>query len=485
MPNLLAIDDDRSVRQLIKKAFAQTDYQVFALATAEEGFERVQAGDIDVCLLDITLPGMNGLELARLIHEFDGRLPVIFATSTDDSDTAIEAMKIGAYDLCPKPLDFDTIRALVDRAVDNRRLMMEQVTIHDRGDTISDGGESLVGNSKQMLGVYKQIGRVAAQNVPVLIRGESGTGKELIARAIYLYSDRSSECFSAVNCAALSDTLLESELFGHERGSFTGADRRHIGKFEQCDNGTIFLDEVGDMSPKLQSKVLRLIQEQTFERVGGRKTIKTNTRIISATNRDLEMMIEKDEFRLDLYHRINAVEIHIPPLRERGPDLDLLVKHFVTKYSASLRKPVEGISTDAIKLLQNYLWPGNVRELQSVIRRAILMATGPVIVPENLSPEIRADSENEAGRDQTGIWNQTDANLTKFVQSRVNAGSNNLYAESLQLLEHELLTRILALTKGNQSKAAEILGITRGSLRNKIRALGIEIGSVVNNRKSC
>ncbi len=483
MPNLLAIDDDRTVLQLLKKAFADSDFVLSTFATAEEGLERVQQGGIDVCLLDIMLPGMNGLDLARLIHKFDARLPVIFITSNDDSDTAIEAMKIGAYDFCIKPLSIDDIRNLVDRALENRRLMMEPISIQGSDETVPESGELLVGKSQQMLGVYKQIGRVAAQNVPVLIRGESGTGKELIARAIYQYSERSSACYLAVNCAALSDTLLESELFGHEKGSFTGADRRHIGKFEQCDNGTIFLDEIGDMSPSLQSKVLRLLQEQTFERVGGRKTIKTNARIISATNRDLEAMIESNEFRLDLYHRINAVEVHLPPLRERGSDIALLTNHFLAKYSASLQKPIEGISSDAVELLHAYHWPGNVRELQSVIRRAILMSTGPVIVPESISAEIHVDPDDEVARDQNGIWQPTDANLTKFIQSRVSAGSNNLYAESLQLLENELITRILSQTNGNQSKAADVLGITRGSLRNKIRALGIEIGSIVTNKQ--
>lgn len=483
MPKILAIDDDRTVLQLLKKAFSDSEYELSSFATAEEGLQCVQKNDIDVCLLDIMLPGMTGLELARLIHQHDARLPVIFITSNDDSDTAIEAMKIGAYDFCIKPLDIEDIRELADRAFDNRRLMMSPVSILESGDLTNDeNGELLVGKSKQMLGVYKQIGRVAGQNVPVLIRGESGTGKELIARAIYQYSERAAACYLAVNCAALSETLLESELFGHEKGSFTGADRRHIGKFEQCDNGTIFLDEIGDMSPTLQSKVLRLLQEQSFERVGGRKTITTNARIISATNRDLESMIETNEFRLDLYHRINAVEIHIPPLRDRGSDIGLLINHFIARYSASLRKPIEGISPDAIKLLHAYHWPGNVRELQSVIRRAILMATGPVIVPENIGTEIQFDSQNASVIGQEGHWQPTDANLTKFIQSRVDAGSNNLYAEALQLLEHELITRILSQTNGNQSKAADMLGITRGSLRNKVRALGIEIGSIVTSQ---
>ena len=317
MSRILAIDDDRIVLRLIEKAFENSDVELTAVSTAEEGLPLLVEGKVDVCLLDIMLPEMSGLELARKIRSIDACLPIIFITSMDDSNTAIEAMKLEAYEFCTKPLDIRQVRDFVERALEARRLMQSPVTIHTCEELPSDSGDhQLVGKSPQMVEVYKQIGRVAAQKVPVLIRGESGTGKELIARAIYQHSRRNEECYLAVNCAALSETLLESELFGHEKGAFTGADRRHVGKFEQCNQGTIFLDEVGDMSPLLQSKVLRLIQEQRFERVGGTKTIDTDARIISATNRNLEQMIEENEYRLDLYHRIHAFEIHLPPLRE-------------------------------------------------------------------------------------------------------------------------------------------------------------------------
>ena len=259
---------------------------------------------------------MNGLELAKKIRAIDARMPVIFITSMDDSDTAIEAMKLGAYEFCTKPLDIAQVQDFVERAFNTRRLMAKPVAIQESADAKIHDADQMVGKSPQMVEVYKQIGRVAAQMVPVLIRGESGTGKELIARAIYQHSQRNDECYLAVNCAALSETLLESELFGHEKSAFTGAERRHVGKFEQCNNGSIFLDEIGDMSPLLQSKVLRLLQEQKFERVGGTKTIVTDARIISATNRDLESMIEENEFRLDLYHRINAFELSLIHISE-------------------------------------------------------------------------------------------------------------------------------------------------------------------------
>ncbi|MEM7782644.1 MAG: sigma-54 dependent transcriptional regulator [Planctomycetota bacterium] len=483
MPKILAIDDDRTVLRLIEKAFENVDDAELTTAmTAEEGLPLITNGEVDVCLLDIMLPEMNGLELARKIRSLDARLPVIFITSMDDSDTAIEAMKLGAYEFCTKPLDITQVQDFVERAMQARRLMRSPVTFQESDELRIDEGDQLVGKSPQMVEVYKQIGRVASQMVPVLIRGESGTGKELIARAIYQHSHRSEECYLAVNCAALSETLLESELFGHEKGSFTGAERRHVGKFEQCDDGTIFLDEIGDMSPLLQSKVLRLLQEQKFERVGGTKTISTDARIVSATNRNLEEMIAENEFRLDLYHRINAVEIHLPPLRERGDDINLLTNFFIRRLTKQLDKKVEGISTEAIELLRSYRWPGNVRELQGVIRHAILMATGPVIVPENLREEVLNGQTSNAGSGSGPSPNpdSSPSAVESFVQSRIDEGSNDIYAETLAMMERKLITKILNETGGNQSQAAEMLGITRGSLRNKIRSLGIVIEQVVS-----
>jgi two-component system nitrogen regulation response regulator GlnG len=476
MANLLTIDDDRTVLRLVEKAFENNDnVNLTTFTNAEDGLKQIVDGQVDVCLLDIMLPEMNGLELAKKIRSIDARLPVIFITSLDDSDTAIEAMKLGAYDFCNKPLDIQQVQDLIERALEARRLMRAPVRFAEDEGLPEEGGDQLVGRSPEMVEVYKQIGRVAGQMVPVLIRGESGTGKELIARAIYQHSSRSEQCYLAVNCAALSDTLLESELFGHEKGAFTGAERRHVGKFEQCSDGTIFLDEIGDMSPLLQAKVLRLLQEQQFERVGGTKTISTDARIISATNRNLDEMIEESEFRLDLYHRINAIEIYLPPLRERGDDINLLTNFFIRRFSKSLQKKVEGISSEAVEMLRSYDWPGNVRELQSTIRRAILMATGPVIVPENLSLESDSSGDGESSPSKSVA-----AHLDSFVQTRIDTGSNDVYAETLDMMERNLLTRVLQHTNGNQSQAAEILGITRGSLRHKIRSLGIVIEQVIS-----
>ena len=309
----------------------------------------------------------------------------------------------------------------------------------------------------------------------MLIRGESGTGKELIARAIYQHSQRGKEPFLAVNCAAIPDALLESELFGHEKGSFTGADRQRIGKFEQCSGGTIFLDEVGDMSPLVQGKLLRLLQEQRFERVGGNQTIQTDVRIIAATHRDLESMANEGLFRTDLYYRLNGYTITIPPLRERGDDVVLLLDRFFKLYARQLGKEVQGISPAALKLLIEYSWPGNVREMQSAVRRALLQTTGPVLAADSLPDEIRLGTRPDAANDQAAGHGA----LERLIEARLQADSTELYAEALASMETCLLTRVLRMTGGNQSQASKVLGITRGSLRNKLHALNIQIESVV------
>jgi two-component system nitrogen regulation response regulator GlnG len=477
MSSLLVIDDDRTVLLLVKKAFKESDVEIHTASTAPEGMQLLREHKPDVLLLDIMLPDITGIELAHEIRQIDTRLPLIFITAMNDSDTAIEAMKMGAYDYLLKPLDVRQIRLLVERALETRRLMNSPVRLQE-SEADSEESDVLVGRSPKMLEVYKQIGRVAAQDVTVLIRGESGSGKELIARALYQHSHRNRSCFMAVNCAALTDTLLESELFGHEKGAFTGADRRHIGRFEQCNGGTIFLDEVGDMSPATQSKVLRLLQEQKFERVGGHETISVDVRLISATNRDLDQMIEDNEFRLDLFHRLNGFEIQLPPLREREGDLKLLLDHFLKRFNVQLGKNITSISPEALQLMETYSWPGNIREMQGAVRRSMLMATGPTIVPELLPKEIVDNIPQMAGvgrvrDDSMGV------DLAGFVDERLSADSDNLYQESLHLLERYLLTRVLRETQGNQSKAARRLGITRGSLRNKMRDLGIQVGQVV------
>jgi two-component system nitrogen regulation response regulator GlnG len=480
MSGVLVIDDDRSVVHLIRAACRQLDVVVHAAEAADDGLTLLKKQQPDVLLLDIVLPGTTGIELFERIREIDERVPVIFITAGGESDTAIEAMKLGALDFLLKPLDVTRVKELVAQALEIRRLMETPVELPELNRS-SGGDHQLIGRSPQMLEVYKAIGRVAPQAVAVLIRGESGTGKELIARAIYQHSLRRGKPFLAVNCAALPEMLLESELFGHEKGSFTGADHRRIGKFEQCNGGTIFLDEVGDMAPLVQAKLLRLLQEQRFERVGGNETITTDVRIITATNRDLESMTSAGTFRPDLYYRLNGFAIKLPALRERGDDLLLLIEAFLSRYSEELDKPLQRVSPDALKVLLEYSWPGNVRELQNILRKALLNLSGPVLMPECLPEEIRAPEAARAnGQPEAASERGSRCDLGPFLDDRLSGRSENIYAEAIEFMERYIVTRVLQATAGNQSKAAKMLGITRGSLRNKTHALGIKIGQVVS-----
>lgn len=478
MPTILVVDDDRIVTELVSRALGDEKTEVIAVADAAQGLELLAARrpEIDVCLLDIMLPEINGLEALERFHQLDPKLPVIFITSDNSSATAIETMKKGAFDYVLKPLDLPALRRLVEKAVTIRRHMLVPVEMATRVSP-EESGDPLIGNSAAMQEVYKSIGRVAPQDVTVLICGESGTGKELVARAIYHHSSRSQRPFLAVNCAAIPETLLESELFGHEKGSFTGADRRRIGKFEQCSGGTIFLDEIGDMPQPLQAKILRLLQSQQFERVGGNETIQTDVRIIAATNRNLEAFVEDGRFREDLYYRLRGFVILLPPLRARGDDVTLLLRHFLARYNRELGKCVESIAPEAMEFFLHYHWPGNVRELENVVKQTLVQATGSVVIPDFLPPLSTcgpAPHSAESGHDIAC------EELSAFIQRRITAGSEDLYAESIEFLERRLLARVLHETAGNQSKAARMLGITRGSLRNKIRTLGIEMQHVVS-----
>jgi nitrogen regulation protein NR(I) len=477
MSTLLVVDDDRAVLHLVAETFTDTEVKVLTAGTAAECLSALRQHHPDVVLLDIMLPGTSGLDVFRQIHEIDPRLPVIFITAGGTSDTAIEAMTLGAHDYLMKPLDLGKVHQQVHQALEMRRLMHVQVSIPEAElNAYARSGDLLIGRSSEMQEVYKAIGRVAPQDVTVLIRGESGTGKELVARAIYHHSKRAGKPFLAVNCAAITESLLESELFGYEKGAFTGADQRRIGKFEQCNGGTIFLDEVGDMSPLVQSKVLRVLQEQRFERVGGNDTIRTDVRIIAATNRDLETMVNDGKFRSDLYYRLNGFSIDLPPLRKHTGDLAVLIDYFLARFSRELGKEPHTLSPESMALLTKYHWPGNVRELQSVLKQALLQATGPVIIPDFLPETVRTAQHTPPHAEPDGL--PVDE-LQRFIDHRLESGSSNLYAEALELMEKYLLTRVLRLTEGNQSRAASVLGITRGSLRNKIRSLGISIDQIV------
>jgi two-component system nitrogen regulation response regulator GlnG len=464
------------------KTLATETVEVIAAGTAQDGLAILADRKPDVVLLDILLPEISGLELFERIRAIDPKVPVLFITSLASSETAIRAMSLGAYDYLIKPLAVEQLRQLVGEALEIRRLMNTPVemTNGSANSAVPSSTRSvrdfLIGRSSSMQEVYKAIGRVASQDVTVLVRGESGTGKELVARAIYQHSSRCDGPFLAVNCAAIPDALLESELFGHEKGSFTGADQRRIGKFEQCSGGTLFLDEIGDMSPLVQSKVLRVLQSQEFERVGGNQTIKTDVRVIAATNRDLEKMVETGDFRSDLYYRLSAFTIHLAPLRERTDDLMPLLESFLKVYSHELHKDVHNFSPEAYDIMQQYAWPGNVRELQNVLKQTLLRSAGPVVIPEFLPDNVRFQ---EPENDQSDAIESQATDLRRFVEERLRADSHNLYGETLEFMERYLVSHVLRACDGNQSRAANVLGITRGCLRNKIRSLQVSIDAVV------
>ncbi|MDY0165827.1 MAG: sigma-54 dependent transcriptional regulator [Thermoguttaceae bacterium] len=478
MATVLVVDDEPSVRHVFSRKFDSDEFAVVTASSGEEALRLLPECRADAVVLDVMLPDRSGLDVFRQIREIDSRLPVIFMTAGGTSETAIEAMTLGAFEYLLKPLDFAKVRGVIDRALTTRRLMCEPVTLSSTAPEPSTAGDAIIGRSPAMQEVYKAIGRVAPQMVTVLVRGESGTGKELVARAVYQHSRRSDGPFLVVNCAAIPETLLESELFGHERGSFTGAERRRIGKFEQCSGGTLFLDEIGDMPMTLQSKILRVLQDQHFERVGGNETVRTNVRIIAATNRNLETMVAQGVFRSDLYYRLNVYTITLPSLRERLEDIELLVAHFVARANAELEKQVRTVAPDCMELLRRYTWPGNVRELQSVIRRAVLGTTGPALTEDGLPEPVQTMAAS--GSPPATVSDTTTTDWDHFVGQRLQRGTEQLYDEALALMEQQVITRVLRHVGGNQVQASKILGITRTTLRAKMRQLGLTLEKTIH-----
>lgn len=472
MPTLLVIDDEPSILHAFRRAFRGPEYTLVTASSAVEGLAELDRGPPDVVILDVHLGDASGLETFEQVRTRDARIPVILITGHGTTDLAIEAMKRGAYEYLLKPLELPQLRELVARACQSSRLMHVPAVVAD-SEPAPNQADVLVGRCPAMQEVYKAIGRVASQDVTVLITGPSGTGKELVARAVYQHSKRADKPFLVINCAAIPETLLESELFGHEKGAFTGADRRRVGKFEQCSGGTLFLDEVGDLAPLTQAKLLRVLQDQTFERLGGNEIVKTDVRILAATNAELEKRVADGRFRGDLFFRLNVFPIQLPPLRDRGDDVLLLVDYFLKRFGRELEKPIPAVPSETFEALRKYDWPGNVRELQSALKQALLQMSGSVILPEFLPAAVRTPA---AFREDDAV---NGGELDRFIQERLARGASDLYAECLALMERKLLTRVLQQTNGNQVQAARILGITRGSLRTKIRALGITIGRTV------
>lgn len=471
MSLLLIVDDEPNIRYSLEMSLQSMFTEVVTAETAAAAVELVRTRRPDVVLLDVHLPDRLGLEAYRDMRRIDPRLPVVIITAFSTTQTAIEATKQGAFDYLVKPVELNVLHDTVRRALELSRLNKVAVSF-DQGWLGKDDVDPLIGRSPAMQTVYKAIGRVAPQDVTVLIQGESGTGKELVARAIYQHSRRNHLPFLAVNAAAIPDSLLESEMFGHEKGAFTGAERTRIGKFEQADGGTLFLDEIGDMSTATQAKLLRVLQERTFERVGGNETLTSDVRLIAATNQELEEAVEKGTFRRDLYYRLNVFIIRLPPLRERLEDLPLLVDFFIRTFNKELGRTIHRIDPETLRMLQRHSWPGNVRELQSAVKSAIVHASGDVLTSDCFPESCRTESEET---DDANSAEDSSLNVAQLVDRLYDEGHQDIYRYVHAEADRLLIDAVLRKTQGNQLLAAEVLGISRTTLRAKLRALGFTI----------
>ena len=464
--HILLIEDDPSLSAGLQTVLAAEGHQVTVEIRGDLGLARSRREAFDLVLTDFKLPGLSGLELVRQLHAAKPRLPIILMTAHGSTDTAIEATKSGAYDYLLKPFEMEELLALVAEALASSRRMTEPVALG----TPAGPGTALVGSSRAMQIIYKEIGRLAARPVTVLIRGETGTGKELIARALYQYSDRAAAPFVAINCAAIPETLLESELFGHERGAFTGADARRIGRFEQADRGTLFLDEIGDLSSGTQVKLLRVLQEKSIQRLGGSGNIPVDVRVITATHRDLEAMIREGAFREDLFYRLNVATVILPPLRERREDIPELVNYFLRRHGPDLGVASPSIQPEATQLLASQPWPGNVRELENVLRKILLLTRGYTITPEHIRTVL---ATAPASTGSSGIAQPLGEFITSLLAAAERGEIRDARDQLLTTAECELIRQAKELAQGNQSQAARWLGISRLTLREKLNQFGL------------
>lgn len=461
---IVLVEDDLSAAAALQSVLEDENWDVVTAADGETGLGLATRQPCDLVITDFRLPGISGLELLGRLHEAAPRLPVIVMTAHGTSETAIEAMKLGAYDYLLKPFEMAELLSLAGKALASSRLMSDPVEI---GDALTPH-DAIIGNSRAMHEVYKQIGLVAAKPVTVLIRGETGTGKELVARAIYQHSARSTKPFIAVNCAAIPETLLESELFGHEKGSFTGADTRRIGRFEQAHQGTIFLDEIGDLPLNTQVKLLRVLQERHIQRVGGSQPIAVDVRVIAATHRNLEQAIASGQFREDLFFRLNVVTIALPLLSERAEDIPELANYFLRRYAPEFGMEKPAIQPDALQFLARQPWPGNVRELENTLRKTLLFARGYPIGVEQVRDAL-AVSAKQSTNIPTGF-----ASYVAHLLSAATVGEiTNVRDTVLENVERELFAQAIKLAQGNQAKAARWLGVSRLTVREKLTQFGL------------
>ncbi|MBB5372928.1 nitrogen regulation protein NR(I) [Acidocella aromatica] len=478
LPTILVADDDRSIRTVLTQALGRAGYQVRATSSAATLWRWVEDGEGDVVITDVIMPDENGLDLIPRIRRIRPELPVIVMSAQSTLTTAVQATQRGAFEYLPKPFDLADLLAVVDRA------MKQPISLAAQAKAVEPSEEEtlpLIGRSPAMQEIYRIIARLTTTDLTVMINGESGAGKELVARALHDYGRRRQGPFVAINMAAIPRELIESELFGHERGAFTGATNRHVGRFEQAAGGTLFLDEIGDMPPEAQTRLLRVLQEGEYTTVGGRQPIRANARIIAATHRDLRALIRSGQFREDLFYRLNVVPIRLPPLRERPDDIPVLAQHFLNKAQAE-GLPTKTIDPAAMALLSAYRWPGNVRELENLIRRLAALVPQPVITEEIVAQELADYSVAEepasipASDDADSMTTVVERHIARLLAAIRESGEEGvLYERALAELERPLIRMTLAETRGNQIRAAALLGLNRNTLRKKIREHGIGV----------
>jgi len=452
MPSILVIDDKNSMRTMLSRTLQEEGFQVDAVEGGPRGLELARLKSYDLALTDLKMPEMDGLQVLSTLKEIDSDMAVVIMTAYGTVETAVEAMKNGAYDFITKPFDPDHLTVIIQRALENRRLLAENSLLREEL-AQNLGFSEIIGQNEKMVEVSRLIRKVAGSDTSVLLQGESGTGKELFARAIHNLSPRRDKPYVAINCAAIPAELLENELFGSEKGAYTSSVARKMGKFEIADSGTIFLDEIGDLEIALQAKLLRILQQKKFERLGGTKTVSVNVRVIAATNMDLNEMIKKKQFREDLYYRLSVFPIVIPPLRERPDDVRPLAEYFIDKYIKDMKKPMKTLSRDAINLLEKYHWPGNVRELENTIERSIILAEGKKITPDHLAIRLPSTSE---------------------IRLREGAGLKEIGAHAQRQAERAAIIRVLKQVRGNKRKCSDVLKIDYTTLFDKIKKYTID-----------
>ena len=474
MEKILIVDDDEGLIHFLQRFFEKQGYGAQSCQSGHAALEIIARQPFDLILLDYKMSGLNGLDTLKEIRGLQVKTPVIIMTAYGTTDTAIEAMKLGAYDYLLKPFDRAELQRIAEDALEVNRLMKEVVSFPGpRGQPLGRQKPmvNIVGHHRRMQEVYKLIGQVADRDVTVLITGESGTGKELVARAIYHHSHRQDKPFLAVNCATIPETLFESELFGYERGAFTGAERTHLGKFERCQGGTLFFDEIGDLPLSTQAKVLRVLQYGEFERLGGQKNLQVDVRIIAATNKNLEKEVEQGRFREDLFWRLNVITIQLPPLRERLDDIPPLVEYFLNRFNEEYHTHIRCVADAAMDKLRAHCWPGNVRELENTLRRAVLLSAGEVIAADQL----KLDSEpcDWHGTPQDQLMANIDKQLDELLPDILRLFADKTHANVVDLIEKALIAKVLKQCGHNQVKAAKMLGISRNTLRHRIKKFNL------------